>query len=54
MEGRSLDFGDSSGLAISTAQNPQSDGASLGFAGDEISQSTTPGYRLSDPQLTFI
>lgn len=40
MEGAPLEFGDSSSLAVLRTQNPQSDGASLGVAGDEISQST--------------
>lgn len=40
MEGAPLEFGDSSSLVASTTQNPQPDGASLGVAGDEISQST--------------
>lgn len=40
MEGAPLEFGDSSSLAAATTQNPQSDGASLGIAGDEISKSS--------------
>lgn len=40
MEGTPLEFGDSSGLAALTTQNPQSGGASLGVVGDEISEST--------------
>lgn len=51
MEGAPLEFGDSSGLAALRTQNAQSDGASLGVAGDEISQSD---YELSDSQLTLI
>lgn len=39
MEGAPLEFGDSSSLTAATTQNPQSDGASFGVVGDEISQS---------------
>lgn len=40
MEEAPLEFGNSSGLAALRTQNPQSDGANLGVAGDEISQSS--------------